>query len=50
MGAAENAEDGAGLDGVDRFGFGDACDAAIDMADEECAGDILKLREVRLRL
>ncbi len=36
--AAVNSQDWAGLDGVDRFGFGDSGDAAVDVADEKCAG------------
>ena len=50
MSAAENSEDGAGFDGVDRFGFCDACYAAVDMAYEERAPEFSRLRGVRLRL
>ncbi len=33
-----NAEDGPGFDCVDRFGLGDACDSAVDVADEKRSG------------
>src|SRR5271154_2945796 len=38
VGAGVDAEDGAGLDGVYRFGLGDSGYAAIDVADEKCSG------------
>src|SRR5271154_1722464 len=38
IGAGVNSQDGAGFDGVNGFGLGDSGDAAVDVADEKCAG------------
>src|SRR5271155_358897 len=38
VGAGVNSQDGAGFDGVNRFGLGDSGDAAVDVADEKRSG------------
>src|SRR5271155_4701375 len=38
VGAGVNSQDGAGFDGVNRFGLGDSGDAAVDVADEKSSG------------